>query len=230
MAALFDGIRVDHLVGLFRTYGRPAAGDPFFNPSNQPDQIAQGETLLRILIESGATIIAEDLGVVPDFVRESLARLGVPGCKVMRWERDWHAPDQPFRDPREYPPHSAAMTGTHDTETLAGWWQHASSEERAAALTALPAEAGHLDPATPWHDTLRDAFLSSAYGSGSDELFVPVQDVFGWTDRINVPGTIGDRNWTWRLPWPVDALAHVPEAVARAAFCLRTSRAASRSR
>jgi 4-alpha-glucanotransferase len=80
MAALYDGYRVDHLVGLYRTFGRPPVGEPFFNPFDEPTQIAQGETILRMLAETGAAIIAEDLGVVPDFVRASLSRLGVPGC------------------------------------------------------------------------------------------------------------------------------------------------------
>jgi 4-alpha-glucanotransferase len=60
--------------------------------------------------------------------------------------------------------------------------------------------------------------LSMMLQSGSDELLFPVQDLFGWRDRINTPGTIGDHNWTWRLPWAVDALSDVPEAVERAGF------------
>jgi hypothetical protein len=51
-----------------------------------------------------------------------------------------------------------------------------------------------------------------AYQSGSNELFLPVQDVFGWTDRVNVPATIGDHNWTWKLPWHVDKLRHACRA------------------
>ena len=37
-------------------------------------------------------------------------------------------------------------------------------------------------------------------------LILPIQDVFGWRDRINQPATVGDQNWTWRLPWPSDRL------------------------
>ena len=88
MAALYDGLRVDHLVGLLpdvRPAGRRAT--PFFNPADEPTQTWQGEQILRIFLESGAEVLAEDLGTVPDFVRASLARLGVPGCKVLRWER-----------------------------------------------------------------------------------------------------------------------------------------------
>ncbi len=231
MDELYDGYRVDHLIGLFRTYGRRPSGEAFFNPADEAAQIAQGETLLRILLEGRAAIIAEDLGVVPPFARETMARLGVPGCKVLRWERDWDAAGHPFIDPAQYPPLSAAMTGTHDTETVAGWWAVTTEDEREAALD-LPAlrAAGCIDPSAPWSDALRDAWLSVAYGSGSDEIFVPVQDVFGWTDRVNVPGTFGDHNWTWRLPWPVDDLPLVPAAQERARFCLHLANTTLRTR
>lgn len=229
MAELFDGYRVDHLVGLFRTYGRPLSGEPaFFNPATEPEQTAQGEAILRILLEAGGVIIAEDLGVVPDFVRESLARLDVPGCKVLRWERDWDADGHPFRDPSSYPVQSAAMTGTHDTEPLSAWWTDASRDEREAGVQ-VPAlhAAGCTDPEARWSDALRDAWLTAAYESGSAELFMPMQDVFGWTDRINIPATIGEHNWTWRLQWRVDQLAAQPLAQERARFC---ATAASHSR
>lgn len=220
MAALYDGYRVDHLVGLYRTYGRPPEGDPFFNPWDEPTQIAQGEAVLHMLRESGAEIIAEDLGVIPDFVRASLARLGVPGCKVLRWERDWHAQGQPFIDPRTYPARSAAMTGTHDTETLAGWWATAPPEERRQlAALLLASGAGQIDPTADWSSAVHDAVLGLVFQSGSDDLFLPLQDVFGWFDRINIPATIGDHNWTWKLPAPVDRLHTVDAARLAAESC-----------
>jgi 4-alpha-glucanotransferase len=219
MDELFDGYRVDHLVGLFRTYGRPRTGEPFFNPAGQVAQIAQGETLLRICLEGRADVIAEDLGLVPEFVRASLTRLGVPGCKVLRWEREWRSPASPFLDPSGYPPLSAAMTGTHDTDTLAEWWANVGGEGREAAL-ALRAfrAAGITDASGHWTDAIRDAWLTSTYESGSAECFVPAPDLFGWADRINTPGTIGDHNWTWRLPWRVDRLDLDPIARERARF------------
>ena len=217
MAALYDGYRVDHLVGLYRTFGRPVAGgDPSFSPATEPAQRAQGEALLGILLETGATIVAEDLGVVPDFVRESLTRLGVPGCKVLRWERDWHADGHPFTDPASYPARSAALTGTHDTETLAGWWTNAAVEERQAISQLLASTVDfQVDPGAPWSDSLGDAILAAMYRSGSDELFLPIQDLFGWFHRINVPATIGTHNWTWKLPWEVDRLDEVDAAAER---------------
>jgi 4-alpha-glucanotransferase len=218
MACLYDMLRVDHTIGLYRTYGRPTHGDPFFTPSEEPDQIAQGEAVLRALGESGIGLIAEDLGVVPDFLRPSLARLGLPGCKVMRWERDWHAPGAPFLDPPAYPPLSAAMTGTHDTEPLIVWWGELPIDDR-RALLAIPALAARgLDPQADWSLALRDALIALAIDAGSDEVFLPMQDVFGWPDRVNKPGTVGDQNWTWRLPWPTEELSSRPDALERSRF------------
>jgi 4-alpha-glucanotransferase len=232
MSALFDGLRVDHLVGLYRTYGWPPEGEPFFNPFHEPEQLAQGETILRIFQRSGREIVAEDLGTIPDFVRASLARLGVAGCKVLRWERHWHLPGQPFVDPVTYPAISAAMTGTHDTETLAEWWTRADAGERRAIL-ALPAMAAWAaatgsTPDRAWGSDLGDALLRQSYLAGSNELFLPVQDLFGWTDRINVPGSVSGTNWTWRLPWLVDALTHEPDAVERARFAAALARERAR--
>jgi 4-alpha-glucanotransferase len=234
-AALFDGCRVDHLVGLYRTYGRPAdGGPPFFNPADEPTQLWQGEVLLGIVSSAGLACLAEDLGVVPDFVRASLARLGVPGCKVLRWERAWTEPGQPFLDPRSYPAVSAALTSTHDTATLAGWWDEAPLADRAAAC-ALPGvaeavQAGAASPPHGWSDALRDAWLALAYASGSNDVFVMIQDIFGWRDRINVPATVGDHNWTWRLRWPVDRMGDVGAARERAAWCREHARRNGRGR
>ncbi len=215
-ADLFDGYRVDHLVGFYRTYGRPRdGGTPFFAPSDEGAQTALGERLLEVFRRAGATIVAEDLGTVPDFVRESLARVGVPGFRVFRWERHWHTEGQPFRDPSEYPARSVATSGTHDTEPMIAWWETAPEEDRwkVAALPTIQRLAAGIDLVHADYQTpVRDVLLEALYSSGSDLLLLPVQDIFGWRARINEPATVDDNNWTFRLPWPVDQLDAVPEA------------------
>jgi 4-alpha-glucanotransferase len=215
-AALYDGYRVDHLVGFYRTYVRPSSGEPYFTPADEPAQRAQGERVLGAFRSADALVIAEDLGVIPDFVRESLAALGVPGYRVLRWEREWHAPGRPFRDPLAWPAPSVAASGTHDTTTLAEWWETADAEERRACL-AIPALAARaFDPAGGYTPALRDAILETLFASGSSYVITPIQDLFGWRDRINAPATIGPHNWTWRLPWPSDQFAGVPVTRERA--------------
>ena len=98
------------------------------------------------------------------------------------------------------------MTGTHDTETLAAWWRHAAPVEReqlAQALNLPPT----LDLSAPAMDQpMLDAILEPLYASPSRLLLTPVQDLFGWQQRINMPGSIADRNWTYRLPMPIERL------------------------
>ena len=216
-AALFDGFRLDHLVGFFRTYIWERDRTAAFSPVAEDDQRHQGESILRLLAGEGAHIIAEDLGTVPDFVRDSLARLQVAGLKVLRWERWWDQPDQPFRDPADYPAASVAMTGTHDTETLAEWWDNATDEERRLCAEVPSMRAAGLTTG-PFSSSVRDTLIRALFAAPSELVLLPIQDVFGWRDRVNIPGAVDDANWTWRLPWPVEDLLTQPEAVERAEF------------
>ncbi|CAN5819975.1 4-alpha-glucanotransferase [soil metagenome] len=221
---LFHGFRVDHLVGFFRTFVREQDGSTYFVPADESSQQQQGERILCLLQDSGAELIAEDLGVVPQFVRESLARLAVPGLKVIRWERDWKAEGKPFRDPAAYPAVSVAISGTHDTETVAEWWTNADGEERSSAVQLPSLVAANIAVDETFTDRLRDAVLQCLCGAGSDLVLVPMQDVFGWYERINVPAVVSDENWSWRLPWPVDDLLRQEDAVERAEFLQRVGR------
>ena len=194
-ADLYDGFRVDHLVGFYRTYVRPLDGSaPYFMPSGQDAQVELGETVMRIMIGTRADVSVEDLGTVPDFVRHSIARLGLPGYKVLRWE--------PV-DPTLYPPLSVAMSGTHDTDTLAAWWESLTPDER----IRFGFESPHYSA------DVRDGLLGRIYNAGSNLVLVPIQDAFGWRDRINLPATISAENWTFVLPWPSDTAAAQPEAI-----------------
>jgi 4-alpha-glucanotransferase len=219
-ATLFDGYRVDHLVGFYRTYSRQRSdrSQPAFAPADQPSQLRLGEAVLRVFRSAGAEVIAEDLGVIPLFVRASLALLGVPGYRVFRWERRWHEPGWPFVDPSEYPAVSVATTGTHDTETLAAWWDACQYDERRAAL-ATRAVRQLLDGRDLVNESflpeVRDVLLQALLASGSNIALFPVQDIFGWRERINTPATVSDNNWTYRLPWLSDQMSAAPEAVER---------------
>ena len=220
-ADLFDGFRVDHLVGFYRTYVREKDGSTGFHPPEEPKQLSQGERLLTLFRQHGGFIIAEDLGTVPEFVRASLDRLGIPGLKVLRWERDWKADGHPFIDPARYPRVSVALSGTHDTETTAEWWAQADAAERSAAVEVPHLKSSGIRPDEPFSEKVRDALLEALFAARSELLLVPVQDVFGWCDRINVPAVVSETNWSWRMPWPADRLAGEPEALERAQFIRR---------
>jgi 4-alpha-glucanotransferase len=192
---LFDGYRIDHLVGLYRTYVRPVdkSRTAFFDPAEEASQIQLGEALVGILRSSDShpEVIAEDLGSIPPFVRESMARLDLPGLKVLRWERHWDRDGQPPIDTRDFPVRSVATTGTHDIEPLALTPDGDTEEKRAVVIQALLSAASML-------------------------TLIPLQDIFGWTDRINTPAVVDDINWTWRVPAPVDTWLDPGETVERA--------------
>ncbi len=197
-AALYDGYRIDHLVGLYRTYVRPVdkSVPAFFHPANEAAQLELGELLVNILrgpstADGGPDVFAEDLGSVPEFVRESMARLDLPGLKVLRWQKHWDREGQPAIDPSTFPERSVATTGTHDIEPLAATPEGATGEQQ-------------------------NAVIQSLLSSGSVLTLIPLQDVFGWTDRINTPAVVDAVNWTWRLPWPVNTWLSRDDTVARA--------------
>ena len=211
-AELYDAFRVDHVVGLYRTYARPVdKGPPFFIPADEPRQREQGERILALLGEK-AEVLAEDLGVVPDFVRASLATQEIPGTKVLRWENDLGVP----RDVARFPRVSVAVTGTHDTESLSSWWEGLKDWEREHQLRQpllAPLRGPSEKTFTP---QTRTALLELAFSSSSDALLVPITDALGWQDRMNAPGTVGTHNWTFRLPWPLPDLFSAPAPVAAA--------------
>jgi 4-alpha-glucanotransferase len=208
---LYDLYRVDHVVGLYRTYFFPDDGsEPRFDPAEPMAQRRHGERIMRALGGAGR-VVAEDLGCVPDFVRESLSELGIPGYRVLRWEKD----DERFRDPAGWPALSVATTGTHDTESLAVWWEALGDEER-ARVGELPGVAARLASLPEaFTDEVRDALLAVVYESPSELALIPIQDLFGHAERVNLPGTSSGDNWTYRLPWPVEDLLTDPEIVAR---------------
>ncbi len=202
-AELYDLYRVDHVVGFYRSYYLPNdGGPPAFGPAEEPDQIRNGEAVMKVF-SSGARVVAEDLGVVPGFVRLSLERLGIPGYRVLRWEKDGDV----FRDPAKWPAVSVATTGTHDTDALADWYDGLDDDERDALLqipglvSLRAAEPERFDPA------VRDALLEVVYSSGSDLALLPFQDAMGTRERVNVPGTVSRENWSYRIPVNVTALS-----------------------
>jgi 4-alpha-glucanotransferase len=198
---LYGIYRVDHVIGLYRTFFRGAGGVSGFTPEGESAQIRLGEILFRLFSESGE-IVAEDLGMVPEYLRPSLTRLGIPGYRVLRWEKDErHDGDRPqiaYRDPASWPELSVATSGTHDIESTAEWYDALPTAER-EALLRLPALASLVDhPA--FDDHVRDAILRQLYAAPSRLVAVPIQDALGTRERINVPGTVSPANWTFRMP------------------------------
>ncbi|MEJ7735239.1 MAG: 4-alpha-glucanotransferase, partial [Polyangiaceae bacterium] len=225
-ASLYHRFRIDHVVGFYRTFQRPRGGagpdgalaPGIFDPAKEPAQLEHGEAVMGAMIEAaselGARLVAEDLGTVPDFVRASLTRLGVPGYRVLVWEKD----DTVFRDPKAYPALSVACFGTHDTPPIRAWWEALTPPERAAVTRVLPGDGQALAGEPSFAPAVQSALLEAIAGSGSELSLLLVQDVLASLDRINTPGTVAATNWSYRLPKPVEDLAGdagITEMVAR---------------
>jgi 4-alpha-glucanotransferase len=203
-AALADAIRIDHVVGFYRMFVIPPEGPGSFVPAEESDQLALGERLLRVVLEAAApaAVIGEDLGVIPDFVRASLARLEVAGYRVLRWESDAGR----FRDPAGFPACSLATTGTHDTSALAAWWTEELDDVGRRALAEVPGFHPLRTADGKWTPAVHTGLLEGLYGTGSDLVVLPFPDSYGGRERINLPATVGEANWSYRLPWTLERL------------------------
>jgi 4-alpha-glucanotransferase len=215
-AKLYDRFRLDHVVGYFRMFVRPPAAEGqakpnkgCFDPSVEAQQNARGERVLRaIQAEAGATrVIGEDLGVIPPFVRKTLTTLGIPGYRVLPWEADSGI----FRDPARFPVSSVATWSTHDTAPIVSWWDELPAADRAelAKLASLDDQAAR-DPEGRWLPLMR-LLLRSA----SELTLVLPQEILGESSRVNTPGTVGEGNWTYRLPRVIEDLSADPAVVLR---------------
>ena len=201
---LYAGVRLDHVLGYYRLYERPFDGAPFFQPAAEESQRARGEMLLTAAREAAGSLqlIGEDLGSVPDFVRQSLQRLRMPGFRVLRWEQESGV----FRDPRSYPELSVATSGTHDTSSLAAWWEEELTPEMRHALATVPAFGALRDASDGLTDAVHVTLLDGLYRASSALVVLPFIDAYAGRERINVPSTVSAANWTYRLPWTVGEL------------------------
>ena len=190
---LFDVTRIDHFRGFDEYYSIPY-GDT--TARNGHWEKGPGIALFRA-IEANLgwhEVIAEDLGYVTDTVRQMVKDSGFPGMKVLEFAFD----TRDTGSARDYLPHnyienSVVYTGTHDNETLVGWFGSISREEMQLARDYI------CDQHTP-KKYLYKSFIAMAMRSVSKYCIIPMQDWLGLDNaaRINFPSTIGT-NWRWRV-------------------------------
>lgn len=206
-SGLYDMIRLDHIVGFFRTWVFPKEGRPYFEPSEENAQKERGKRFLEIFLEESgdAMLVAEDLGVIPPFVNERLYSLHIPGMKIMRWQKR----EGKYLHPKLYPWLSVATTGTHDTTPIALWWNNLSVSERFAFLFMLDKE-NSLSPEILFSEKLHQLTISRLLEGSSAMAILPFQDILGLTNEINQPGTISKENWRYRMPENIISLWEHP--------------------
>ncbi|MGE0240683.1 MAG: 4-alpha-glucanotransferase, partial [Parvibaculaceae bacterium] len=221
-------LRIDHVLGLMRQFWVPSGAEGKDGAYVSFPMDALMTLVAEESLAHRCMVVGEDLGTVPDGLRERLARGNFLSYKVLWFERDGAV----FRAPQAYPYLSLACLGSHDLPTFAGWasgahlaldhrlkrnpdeakQRHDYEIERAELQTAFDAAGiARGDPMLAAHE-----FLSR---TGSGVVFVQVDDLFGETEQLNVPGT--DReypNWRRRNDRPVGDLSS--DARARAILAM----------
>ncbi|GLZ38853.1 4-alpha-glucanotransferase [Actinokineospora sp. NBRC 105648] len=212
-----DGIRVDHVAGLWRLWWIP--------PGETADRGTyvhyDAEAMLGVLAleahRAGAAVIGEDLGTVPDYVTDTLQERGVLSCAVAWFQRDKDGEPLP---PDRYPAQAAASISTHDLPTAPGFFadEHVraraerglltdadaeyrnAAKERTAILRMLTDE-GLLGP-DPTVDEIVLALHAMLAKTPCALVFASPYDLVGEVRQPNLPGTV-DQYPNWRLPLPV---------------------------
>jgi len=207
-------LRIDHVLGLQRQFWVPrgAEGKDGAYVSFPVDH------LMRLVAEESLAhrcmVVGEDLGTVPEGLRERLTRGNFLSYKVLWFERDGTV----FRNPQAYPYLSLACLGSHDLPTFAGWASgaHLALDHR---LKRNPDEAKQRRDYETERAELQAAFDAAGLArgdpmiaahefldrTGSAIAFVQVDDLFGETEPLNLPGT--DReypNWRRRSARPIE--------------------------
>ncbi|AUX69186.1 4-alpha-glucanotransferase [Porphyrobacter sp. HT-58-2] len=219
------GLRIDHAFGLARLWVIPeggATGDGAYLSYPFEDLIRLATLEAH---RAGAFIIAEDLGTAPHGFTHAVTDRQMLGMRVLWFER---AADHGFIGAQDYEALSVAMSGTHDTVTVAGWWKGRDldwAEELGRlpeGMTRAEAEAirdwdrgllwstlDHTAPRPAPDDPapVVDAAIGHIAATPSALALVSLEDLLGLEEQPNLPGTITEHpNWRRRLAAPTDAL------------------------
>ncbi|KMO70354.1 4-alpha-glucanotransferase [Mycolicibacterium chlorophenolicum] len=216
-----DGLRIDHVAGLWRLWWIPPGDGPDRGTYVHYDAEAMLAVLALEAHRAQATVVGEDLGTVEPEVTQALADNGMLGCAVAWFTRDLDVPDEPLLPPARWPERAAASISTHDLPTAAGFLegQHVRARADLGLLDDVPGEQANADKErAEWLALLTSEGLLAA-DQQSDESAVILAmhrllartpsrlklispyDVIGETRQPNLPGTV-DEYPNWRLPLP----------------------------
>jgi 4-alpha-glucanotransferase len=173
---------------------------------------AEGKLLLSTLTASSSMLpCAEDLGAVPGCVPKVLTQLNILGLRVVRWHRDWSAEGQPYIPFEDYPELSVCTPAVHDSSCLREWWDKEADQESFSGFLGVPSLPKVYNPGTA------RIIINKVAAAASRFRVFQIQDLLHlsnhWyaadpaSERINVPGTYNDFNWTYRLPATISELA-----------------------
>ncbi len=188
---LFDLVRIDHFRG-FASYFSIPYGDT--TAKNGVWKVGPGKDLFDTLEQKlgKLPLIAEDLGLLTDDVFELMDHCGYPGMKVLQFAFGSDAGNLYL--PHNHIQNCITYTGTHDNDTLLGWWQSTDAKTRRYMCRYLRLKA-------PTWDMVCEALIETNMASVSNLCIAPLQDFLGLDNRsrMNTPGTVGFPNWCWRV-------------------------------
>ena len=188
---LFDLIRIDHFRGFAASWEIPFPAETAMHGRWVP---ALGHEMFQAVRDALGVlpIIAEDLGVITPDVEKLRDDFGFPGMAVLQFA--FGGGDFAVNDflPHNLRENQVVYTGTHDNDTTRGWWVHAEEQEKHNFRVYTSSD--------PSETTFVPQLMRLAFESRAALAVVPLQDIFnlGSEDRMNLPGTTGDQNWTWR--------------------------------
>lgn len=185
---LYDYIRIDHFRAFDEYYAIPFGAQTAVSGTWEKGPGIAFFQYMEKQFDS-LPIIAEDLGGITDTVRKLLKDTGFPGMKVLQF--GFNAEDDSLDLPHHYEANQIAYTGTHDNDTLVGWFDSANKTDRQFAMDYLRIQSA---------DEFADAMIQALYASAANLTIVPIQDFLGLGSeaRMNIPSTVGI-NWKWRL-------------------------------
>lgn len=201
---MVDLVRLDHFRGFAGYWEIPASEDTAINGAWTKGPGVEFFKALCDEFGEKLPIIAEDLGIITDDVREIMAMFKLPGMKLLHFAFGGQTPWDNLYAPFRHQPCSVVYTGTHDNTTTLDWYVSISAEERQnfcnyIGRELLPREAPEL-------------MIRLALESASEIAIIPMQDIMGLGGeaRMNTP-SVAQGNWVWRLPDASD----IPEFFSR---------------
>ncbi len=229
----FGALRIDHVMGLMRQFWIPAGQEARFGAYvRYPLEDLLGIVLLESE-RNQCAVVGEDLGTVPQRIREAMEKADVFGCRLGLFER---MKDGSFPPPNHYPPHTLASFATHDLPTFEGFWEgtdlrvrkrlnlfpspqvrkamvRGRVSDKKALLSLLSSwgyqeESSKLKAKNPEEKEGRSQARAAAFyrylaASESQLLAVSLEDLCGMVDQVNVPGTVHEHP-NWRRKLPWD--------------------------
>ncbi|HXG94950.1 MAG TPA: 4-alpha-glucanotransferase [Blastocatellia bacterium] len=194
---IVDIVRIDHFRGFAATWEVPAEDE---TAENGEWVEVPGRELFAALKESlgDVPVMAEDLGTITPDVIELRDELGFPGMRVLQFAfngdpRDTHLP-------HNYVHNTVVYTGTHDNDTVVGWFHGKSGDGSTRTAEQIKRERANCKKYL--HTTGREInwdFIRAAFSSVADVAIIPLQDILGLDSsaRMNTPA-VEEGNWAWR--------------------------------